>query len=66
VLRLNATETLPAMAAAGVRAIKIDGSQRGRACVTTSLHRSIVANDWLSPRQRPMSIDAIDSAKAVV
>jgi hypothetical protein len=35
-----------------------EGRQRGRAYVTTALHRSIVANDWLSPQQRPMSIDA--------
>jgi len=40
-------ETLPALAAAGARAIKIEGRQRGRAYVTTALHRSIIANDWL-------------------
>jgi O2-independent ubiquinone biosynthesis protein UbiU len=44
---LKAAETLPALATAGVCAIKIEGRQRGRAYVTTALHRSIVANDWL-------------------
>jgi len=45
--------------ATGVRAIKIEWRQRGRAYVTTALHKaSIVANDWLSPQQRPVSIDA--------
>jgi collagenase-like PrtC family protease len=47
-----------------VRAIKIEGRQRGRAYVTTALRRSIVANDWLSA-----ATDVhwrADSAKAVV
>jgi O2-independent ubiquinone biosynthesis protein UbiU len=47
---LKAAESLPALAAAGVRAIKIEGRQRGRTYVTTALHRSIVANNWLSPQ----------------
>ena len=62
---LNVAETLPALAAAGVRVIKIGGHERGRAYVTTAVHRSIVANDWLSAQQRPMSID-VPTREAVV